>query len=51
MLTDFILPTRLPPLPAAPLLQRERMRELFQAGCRMEYMFWDGAHSRQQWPV
>ncbi|PRW05947.1 thiaminase II [Chlorella sorokiniana] len=31
--------------------QRERMRALFRQGCRLEYMFWDGAWLQQQWPV
>lgn len=31
--------------------QRERMRALFRQGCRLEYMFWDGAWQQQQWPV
>ncbi|KAL4426011.1 hypothetical protein ABPG75_010027 [Micractinium tetrahymenae] len=31
--------------------QKERMRDLFAQGCRMEYLFWDAALTRQAWPV
>jgi hypothetical protein len=31
--------------------QRQRMLELFHQGCRLEYLFWDGAYRRQQWPL
>lgn len=31
--------------------QLARMRALFKQGCRMEYLFWDGAYQQQQWPV
>ncbi|KAL4425150.1 hypothetical protein ABPG77_008255 [Micractinium sp. CCAP 211/92] len=31
--------------------QKERMRSLFAQGCRMEYMFWEAALTRQAWPV
>ena len=43
------LPSR--PAPPRPAPQRGRMRALFRQGCRMEYLFWDGAWARQQWPV
>jgi thiaminase len=33
------------------LPQRERMRAIFQQGCRLEWMFWEGSYRCQQWPV
>lgn len=45
-------PTLLPSCPPArPSPQRDRMRALFRQGCRLEYLFWDGAWQRQGWPV
>ena len=31
--------------------EREAMREAFLVSSRYEYMFWDAAHRREQWPV
>lgn len=33
------------------IAERENMRSLFMTGCRMEYMFFDMAYTRQEWPV
>lgn len=40
----------LPP-PRAPLLQRQRMVEIFEHGCRLEFMFWDACYVRMVWPL
>jgi len=31
--------------------EQEAMRQAFLTSSRYEYMFWDAAHNRQQWPV
>jgi thiaminase/transcriptional activator TenA len=32
-------------------VERTRMQELFAAGCRYEWMFWDAAWRRETWPI
>lgn len=31
--------------------QKQRMREVFRHGCRLEWMFWDACLKQQQWPL
>lgn len=31
--------------------ERRRFREIFARGCRLEWMFWDAADRREQWPI
>ena len=35
----------------ASLIEKDAMRQAFLTSSRYEYMFWDAAHNRQQWPV
>jgi len=37
--------------PSPPALQRQRMRAIFEHGCKLEYMFFDACHTQQQWPL
>ena len=32
-------------------MEKDAMRQAFLTSSRYEYMFWDAAHTRQQWPV
>ena len=32
-------------------MEKDAMRQAFLTSSRYEYMFWDAAHNRQQWPV
>ena len=32
-------------------IEKDAMRQAFLTSSRYEYMFWDAAHNRQQWPV
>ncbi len=32
-------------------VELEAMRQAFMTSSRYEYMFWDAAYNRQQWPV
>ncbi|OWA34276.1 thiaminase II [Saccharibacillus sp. O16] len=31
--------------------RKRKLQELFEASCRLEYMFWDMAYKREEWPV
>ena len=33
------------------VLQLEEMHKQMLHGCRMEYLFWDAAYHRQEWPI
>ena len=47
-------PTLAPPRPCPyppPSLQRQRAAAIFAKGCRLEYMFFDGAYRQEQWPL
>lgn len=35
----------------AGVVERARMQELFAAGCRYEWLFWDAAWRRETWPI
>ena len=35
----------------ASAIEKDAMRQAFLTSSRYEYMFWDAAHTRQQWPV
>ena len=35
----------------ASLAELEAMRQAFLTSSRYEYMFWDAAYNRQEWPV
>ena len=35
----------------ASTIEKDAMRQAFLTSSRYEYMFWDAAHTRQQWPV